>query len=108
MADTYDYFNSISDYKKLVDNLEEEVFFTKLKNKCPDDEEIGRTKEDINVFDIKNGEELTKLYLKGYVISLADVFEKFIKYLLRNTELVLYIVWLYQVTFDNVEWIKLI
>ena len=31
------------------------------------------------MFDIKNGEKLTKIYLKSDVILLADVFEKFIK-----------------------------
>ena len=33
----------------------------------------------IKIFDIKNGEELTKLYCRSDVILLADVFEKFVK-----------------------------
>ena len=45
-----------------------EDFLSKLKNKCPDDEEIKRTQEIITTFDIKNGEEITKFYLKSYVI----------------------------------------
>ena len=65
--------------KKTVDNLNKEYFFSKLKNKCPDDEEIQISKEIIEVFDIRIGKELTKLYLKSDVILLADVFEKFIK-----------------------------
>ena len=70
--------NSIDDYKK-PDNLKKEDFFSKLKNDYPDDEEIERTKEIIKLFDIKNGEELTKLYCKSDVLLLADVMEKFVK-----------------------------
>ena len=79
LAYPYEYFNSIDDYQKPVDNLEKKDFFSKLKNKCPDDEEIERTKETIERFDIKNGEELTEIYLKSDVLLLACVFEKFIK-----------------------------
>ena len=74
-----EYFKSIDDYQKLVNNLKKEHFFSKLKNKCPDDEEIERTMNIIKRFNIKNGEELTELYLKGDVLLLACVFEKFIK-----------------------------
>ena len=55
------------------------ISFSKLKNKCPDDKEIDRTREVIKKFNFKNREELTQLYLKSDVILLADVFEKFIK-----------------------------
>ena len=79
LAYPYQNFNSINDDQKLVDNLQKEDFFSKLKNECPDDDEIERTKEIIKLFDIKNGEELTKLYCKSDVILLADVFEKFVK-----------------------------
>ena len=44
LASPYEYFNSIEDNQKPVDNLKKEDFFTKLENKCPDDEEIERTK----------------------------------------------------------------
>ena len=50
-----------------------------MKNDYPDDEEIERTDKIIETFNIKNGQELTQLYLKSDVILLADVFEKFIK-----------------------------
>ena len=73
LAYPYQYFNTIDDYQKPVDNLKKEDFFSKLKNECPNDDEIERTKEIIKVFDIKNGEELTKLYCKSDVILLADV-----------------------------------
>ena len=79
LAYPYEYFNSIDDYEKPVLNLENKDFFSKLKNKCPDDKEIDRTREIIKKFNIENGEELTQLYLKSDVILLADVFEKFIK-----------------------------
>ena len=79
LAYPYEYFNSIEDYQKPVDNLEKEHFFSKLKNKCPDDEEIERTRMIIRNFNIKNGEELTEIYLKSDVLLLACVFEKFIK-----------------------------
>ena len=79
LAYPYEYFNSIDDYQKPVDNLKKEDFFSKLKNKCTDDEEIERTKEIIEKFNIKKGEELTEIYLKSDVLSLTCVFEKFIK-----------------------------
>ena len=79
LAHPNEYFNSIDDFNKSVDNLRKENFFSNLKIKCPDDEEIQRTIENIKIFDYKNGEELTNLYLKSDVILLADVFEKIIK-----------------------------
>ena len=74
-----EYFNRIDDYKKPVNKLEKKDFFSKLKNKRPDDEEIQRTMDNIEKFNIKNGEELTQIYLKSDVLLLACVFEKFIK-----------------------------
>ena len=79
LAYPYEYFKSIDDYQKPVDNLKKEDFFNKLKNKCPDDEEIRRTKEIFEKFTNKNGEELTEIYLESDVLLLACVFEKIIK-----------------------------
>ena len=79
LAYPYEYFNNIDDYQKPVDNLKRENFSSKLKNDYPDDVEIERTKENIEIFNIKDGEEITKLYCKSDVILLADVFEKFVK-----------------------------
>ena len=79
LAYPYEYFNSIDDYQKTVNNLKKEDFFSKLKNKYPDDEEIQRTMDIIEKFNIKNGEELTEIYLKSDVLLLTCVFEKFIK-----------------------------
>ena len=50
-----------------------------MKNGYPNDEEIQRTMDIIEKFNIKNGEELTEIYLKSDVLLLACVFEKFIK-----------------------------
>ena len=79
LAYPYVFFNCIEDYQKTIDNLKKEDFFSKLKNKCPDDEEMERTEEIIKKFDIKNGEELTEIFLKSDFLILACVFEKFIK-----------------------------
>ena len=79
LAYPYEYFNSIEDYQKPVDNLKKEHFFSKLKNGYPNDEEIQRTMDNIEKLNIKNGEELTEIYLKSDVLLLACVFEKFIK-----------------------------
>ena len=79
IAYPYEYFNNFDDSKKSVDNFKKEDFFSKSKNKCPDDEEIERTKEIVKLFDIKNWEELAKLYCKSDVIFLAVVVEKFVK-----------------------------
>ena len=79
LAYPYDYFNSINDYQKPVNNLKKEDFFCKLKNVYPDDDEIERTKEIMKLFNIKYREQLTKLFCKSDVILLADVFEKFVK-----------------------------
>ena len=62
LAYPFDYFRSIDDYQKPVNNLKKEEFFRKLKNKSPTDEKTERTKEIIKKYIIKNGEEL-KIYL---------------------------------------------
>ena len=62
LAYPYEYFNSIDDYQKPVDNLKKEDFFSKLKNDYPDDKEIERTKEIIKRFNNKNGKGLTETF----------------------------------------------
>ena len=79
LAYPYEFFNSIEDYQKSVNDLKKEDFFSKLKNGFPDDEEIERTMDIIKLFNIKKGEELTEIYLKSDVLLLACVFEKFLK-----------------------------
>ena len=52
LAYTYEFFICIEDYQKPVNNVKKENFFIKLKNKCPDDEEIERTMDIIEKFNI--------------------------------------------------------
>ena len=79
LAYPYEFFNCIEDYQKPIGILKNEDFFSKLKNKCSDDEEIQRKMDIIDKFNIKNGEELTEIFLKSDVLLLTCVFEKFIK-----------------------------
>ena len=78
LAHPYELFNSIEDCQKSFNDSKKEDFFSKMKNKYPDDEEIEITKEINRKFN-KNGEELTETYLKSDVRLLAGVFEKFVK-----------------------------
>ena len=59
--------------------MKKEDFFSKLKIKYLNDEEIERTKEIIKLLTIKDGEELTNLCCKSDVNLLSNVFEKFVK-----------------------------
>ena len=59
--------------------MKKEDFFNKLKSVYVSDKEIESTKERIKIFNIKNGEDLTYLYLKSGVLLLTCVFEKFIR-----------------------------
>ena len=68
LAYPYEKFNSTEDYHRTVDNLKNEEFFSKLKKDYPDDDEIERAKQIIELFNIKKGKKLTKLYLKSDVI----------------------------------------
>ena len=71
LAYPYEFFICTEDFQKPINNLKKEDFFSKLKNKCPVDEEIEITKEIIKIFNIKNGEELTEIYTKSDVFLLA-------------------------------------
>ena len=79
VAYAYEYFISIDDYQKYVENLKKNHFFSKLKNDYPDDEEIQRTMDVIKKFNFKSGEDMTQIFLKGDVLLLARVFEIFMK-----------------------------
>ena len=60
-------------------NLSPEDFWSTLKQTTPPDEEINRTQEITKKFNVKNGQELTELYLKRDVLQLAEVFENFVE-----------------------------
>ena len=75
----FEYFNNFDDYQKPLNDLKKKNYFNELKYKLPNIDEIERTIKFSRRFNIKNEEELTKFYLKSYVIPLADVFEKLIK-----------------------------
>ena len=82
LAYPYEFYKTLEIYEKPIDELTKsgkEAYFSKTKNKIPDQEEIDRTNEIIKLFNIKNGRELTELYNKADVILLADIFEKFNK-----------------------------
>ena len=76
IAYPYEYFNTKNFNEPL--NLKND-FFSTLNQGCPNDCDIERTNEIINRFCIKNGIQLTMLYLKTDVLQLADIFENFIK-----------------------------
>ena len=66
LAYPYEYFNCIDDYyQKPVNDLKKEDFSSKLKKKCPMDEEIERTKEIIKLFNIEN-ENFVKVFVKEF------------------------------------------
>ena len=73
----YEYFNTFDDYQKLINDLKK-PFFSKLKNAYLSDEETERTNKITGKFNAKNGEELTRLYLRVDVILPICVFEKLI------------------------------
>ena len=77
MAYPYEYLNLNSFQEPL--NLTKEDFWSTLKQSYPSDDEINRTKEIIEKYDIMDGQELTMLYLKMDVLQIADVFENFVK-----------------------------
>ena len=87
-----EYFKSFDGYDLPITNLAREDYSSKLKSGYPENNEIQRTNNIINTFNIRTGKELTELYLKTDVVLLADIFEKFIKVSLNEFEINFYIV----------------
>ena len=71
LAYLYECFNSLDDYQKPVNNFKKKDFISKLENDYASDDEIERTKQIINLFNIKYGEELTQIHLKTDVLFLT-------------------------------------
>ena len=77
LAYPYEYFN-LNNFQEPL-NLSPVDFWSTLKQTTPSLEEINRTQEIIKKYDLKNGQELTELYLKMDVLQLSDVFENFVE-----------------------------
>ena len=77
LAYPYEYLN-LDNFKEPI-NLTEEDYWSTLTQSYPSDDDIKRTQELIDKNKIKNGRELTMLYLKMDVLQLADVFENFVE-----------------------------
>ena len=61
LAYPYEYVN-LGNFQEPL-NLTKEDFWSTLKQTTPPDEEINRTQEIIKTFNVKNGQELTMIYL---------------------------------------------
>ena len=77
LAYPYEYLN-LDNFQEPI-NLTKEDYWSTLTQSYPSDDDIKRTQELINKSKIKNGRELTMLYLKMDVLQLADVFENFVE-----------------------------
>ena len=77
LAYPYEYLN-LDNFQKPL-NLTKEDYWSTLTQSYPSDDDIKRTQELIDKNKIKNGRELTMLYLKMDVLQLADVFENFVE-----------------------------
>ena len=77
LAYPYEYLN-LDNFDKPL-NLTKEDYWSTLTQSYPSDDDIKRTQELNDKNKIKNGRELTMLYLKMDVLQLADVFENFVK-----------------------------
>ena len=77
LAYPYEKFNLDNLHQQL--NLTKEDYWSTLTQFYPSDDDIKRTQELIDKNKIKNGRELTMLYLKMDVLQLADVFENFVE-----------------------------
>ena len=101
LAYPYEYFN-LDNFDKPL-NLTKEDYWSTLTQSYPSDDDIKRSQELIDKTNIKNGQELTMLYLKMDVLQLADVFENFVESSTREHKLILCIVTLYLVIHGKLD-----
>ena len=80
LAFPYDYFD-IGNFQEPLNLTKEDFWSTTPNQEIPPDEEeeSNRTQEIIKKFNIKNGQEVTMLYLEMDVLQLTDVFENFVE-----------------------------
>ena len=77
LAYPYEYLN-LDNFQEPL-NVTKEDYLSTLTQSYPSDDDIKRTQELFDKNKIKNGRELTMLYLKMDVLQLTDVFENFVK-----------------------------
>ena len=85
LAYPYEYLN-LDNFQEPL-NLTKEDYWSTLTQSYPSDDDIKRTQELIDKNKIKNGRELTMLYLKMDVLQLADVFENFVESSTRENKI---------------------
>ena len=99
LAYPYEYLN-LDNFQEPL-NLTKEDYWSTITQSYPSDDDIKRTQEIFDKNKIKNGRELTMLYLKMNVLQLTDVFENLWKVLHENIKLILCIVTLYLVIHEK-------
>ena len=77
LAYPYEYLN-LDNFQEPL-NLTKQNYWSTLTQSYPSDDDIKRTQELIDKNKIKNGREITMLYLKMDVLQLTDVFENFVE-----------------------------
>ena len=83
LAYLHEFFNSFDDYQKNVDSLKRKISAVNCKI-SPRNGQILRINHFNTSFNVKNGEDSTKIYLKSDVLLPACVFEKLIRVLIKE------------------------
>ena len=86
LAYSYEYLN-LDNFQEPL-NLTKEDYWSTLTQSYPSDDDIKRTQELFDENKIKNGRELTMLYLKMDVLQLTDVFANFVESSTREYKII--------------------